>query len=170
MNYATKAEMFGVTLPKNIGLLNLYKIEKSQMDLPSDPFPPFNEWKAEYMEEYIDSHMDSEMVDAETAIELTEKEIEADDAAVMAQKPATVPVPPKPVKYKTIKTVKQAKPKAEKVNKVSKTELAESIYKSMMVGDKHPERKAVIERFVAEVGLTSSGASTYHYNIKKKLS
>lgn len=46
----------------------------------------------------------------------------------------------------------------------SKADLAREIYASMPGAS----RRAVIERFVKEVGLTTAGASTYYQNIKGK--
>jgi len=154
-----------VKLPSNINLLNLYKVEKEQMDLPSNPFPSFKDWKADYMIEFIDSHSDSKMVDAETAVDITEKELND------LEKKQT-----KSVKIKKVVDIKIPKkstePKVKKVKGESKKDKAVAIYKEMMDQNegKHPARKDVIKRFMDEVNLSSAGASTYQYNIKKELS
>jgi len=151
----------------NVTLLQLYKQEKAEQEFPSSPFPPFKEWKAEYMIEYNDAHSDSQMVDVETAVEMTEKELEE------ADKKSVVTTTVKPEKVK--KVVAITKPKSEtktetKVKKVSKKDQAVAIYKSMMVNGEHPARKDVIARFISEVNMSSAGASTYQFNIKKELS
>lgn len=148
-----------VTLPNNIELLALYKQEKDVMDLPSDPFPPFSEWKAEYMIEFIESHRDSKMVSVEEAVDETEKELDNNENPVQQVVPVVKQTPPKAVK----KTPKASKPSPTK----SKKDLAIDVYKSMMVKGAHPSRKDVIARFMSDVGLSAAGANTYHHSIKQ---
>lgn len=162
-----------VTLPKNNELLNLYKLEKEAMDLPSDPFPSFKEWRDEYMIEFIDSHVDSKMVDVETAVAETEKELDEEKDSIEQQTPV---LNPRACRYQSSKSV-TTKPKVKPTTKTktpkkapanqSKKEMAITIYKSMMVGKKHPERKDVIARFIKDIGMSSAGASTYHHTIKQ---
>lgn len=64
------------------------------------------------------------------------------------------------VKQKTAKAPKAVKPVAEK--KVSKMGIARDLYAKAT--DK--SRKAMIEVFMKELGLPSTTASTYYYNIK----
>lgn len=62
-----------------------------------------------------------------------------------------------------------AKVKAKKTNsgQASKKDLALELYKQMMDNSIHPSRKDVIDRFVAELGMTPAGASTYAAMCKK---
>lgn len=64
-----------------------------------------------------------------------------------------------------------AKPeKADKEPRVTKASQAVDIYKSMMDGKTHPVRKDVIAAFKQQLNMTNAGASTYWFNVKKKLS
>jgi len=150
--------------PDNISLLTLYKEEKAAASFPSEDYIPFKQWKEEYKQEWMMSHVDSKMLSVEDAVTETEKEI----VEFIAQQE-------KITEQKKVRKIKDTKPKVETVKvqkekKVSKSQIAEEIYISMIVDGQHPARKDVITRFMAELDMTQAGASTYHYNIKKKLS
>lgn len=147
--------------PNNIHLLQLYKAEKADMDFPSSPFMPFKEWKEMYKAEWMDSHCTSKSVDAETAINLTDAEMNEMDNTTSTKTEKKVVV-------RKIKSTPKIKVKKEKVP--TKAERALEIYQEMMVDGNHPVRKEVIQRFMNELNMSVAGASTYQYNIKKKLS
>jgi len=147
--------------PNNINLLALYKIEKEQMDFPSDPFPSFQDWRASYKVEWLETHSTSKLVDAETAVKLSEEEMENDQKQQQAK-------PEKKVTVRKIKSTPKVKVKKEKVP--TKAERALKVYQEMMVNGNHPARKEVVQRFMNELNMSVAGASTYQYNIKKKLS
>lgn len=52
--------------------------------------------------------------------------------------------------------------KAKASGEKSKTDRARSIFKQLSRGKDGPNRKKIIEKFIAEVALTSAGASTYY--------
>jgi len=152
--------------PNNISLLILYNEEKESASFPSDNdiFPSFKIWKQQYKQEWLASHVDSKLVNAEEAVTETEKEL---INMIAEQEKET---DQKKIKKVVDKKPKESTPIVQKVKTASKSELAEQIYKEMMIDGVHPIRKEVIKRFIDEVGLTQAGASTYQYNIKKKLS
>ncbi len=68
---------------------------------------------------------------------------------------------------KTKKSTKATTSAKKKVKGApSKKELATELFKS----NKDASRKEIIALFVKELGMTQSGAATYHYNIKKIIS
>lgn len=149
----------------NVDLLELYKIEKAQMNWPSAPFQSFQEWKAEYMIEFNESRIGSKTVSMEEAVKDADKIVEEAEHEINELFNPATPIK----KFRKIRQPKVIAPTAAAASKSSKKSLAVAIYKEMMVDGKHPSRKDVIARFVAECGLTSAGASTYHSNIKKDL-
>ena len=71
-----------------------------------------------------------------------------------------------PKKIKKSTSVKAATAKKKVKGAPSKKELATELFKS----NKDASRKEIIALFVKELGMTQSGAATYHYNIKKIIS
>ena len=141
----------------NTTLLSLYKQEKADMYMPSEDFPPFKEWKAEYMVDWEENHKvtdeDEAMEEADRLVAEADKELRKRTKHV------------KPKKKAKVTSTKIIKPK---VKKHSKKQDAVKVYQSMMTGDTHPARKDVIQAFVDNIGLSIAGSSTYHHNIKKE--
>jgi hypothetical protein len=97
-------------------------------------------------------------IDAEVEATEVPKATKADLLA--AVKAATA----KPKKEKAPKVEKSAKPKAEKAPKAeSKADQARALYQASI----DRSRKAMIELFVAELGMSKAMASTYFYACKK---
>ena len=46
---------------------------------------------------------------------------------------------------------------------------AVTIYRNLMIDGQHPQRKQVIDAFVAQIGMTTAGASTYQQNVKNAI-
>ena len=65
-------------------VLDLYRAERAALDIPSDPFPAFAEWRAEYEAEYRKNHVSNykrvdvkeAMVEADALVEEAEAELE----------------------------------------------------------------------------------------------
>ena len=65
-------------------VLDLYRAERAALDMPSDPFPAFAEWRAEYEAEYRKNHVSNykrvdvkeAMVEADALVEEAEAELE----------------------------------------------------------------------------------------------
>ena len=132
------------------------------MDFPSDPFPSFKDWKAEYLVDWKENHM---VTDADKAMEEADKLVAEADKEL--RKNASTHVKPK----KKAKVAKIAIKKKDKTASApSKKQRAIKVYQSMMNGSEHPSRKSVIEAFMSKVDMSQAGASTYHHNIKKELS
>ena len=93
---------------------------------------------------------------AESYMEQPEDAYDEEQPTTVASKVAKAVAKPA-VKAKA--TVKVAK---EKIARVTKASRAQEIYKKF-AGDK----KQVIEAFIAELGMSKAGATTYFYNAKK---
>lgn len=65
-------------------ILEMYRAERSALDMPSDPFPAFADWRAEYEEEYRKNHVANykrvdvkvAMREADALVEEAEAELE----------------------------------------------------------------------------------------------
>jgi len=151
---------------KNAQLIELYKIEKSHLDFPSNPFPPFKEWKAEYLKEneglFVTKNIDDAIKESDAIVDEEIKKLIEQEKA------------PKIVKIKVPKVEKKStKTSIKKENGgIKKTDQAKLIYQEMMNKENgsHPKRSDVIKRFMDECGLSQAGASTYQYNMKKMFS
>ena len=68
-------------------VLDLYRAERAALDMPSDPFPAFAEWRAEYEAEYRKNHVSNykrvdvkeAMAEADALVEEAEAELELFD-------------------------------------------------------------------------------------------
>lgn len=147
----------------NATLLALYKQEKADMDMPSDPFPSFKDWKAEYAIDWEKNHT---MTDAEKALEEADRIVAEAEKELRQHK--TTYTKPKKKKATTKKTI--VKPTVTKPKAPNKKQRATKVYQSLMVNGEHPSRQDAIAAFVDQIGMTQAGASTYVYNIKKELS
>lgn len=68
-------------------VLDLYRAERAALDMPSDPFPAFAEWRADYEAEYRKNHVSNykkvdvkeAMAEADALVEEAEAELELFD-------------------------------------------------------------------------------------------
>lgn len=105
---------------------------------------------------------ESDILDLNDDVDMTASEEQDDEAEEVviktkASKPAKTA---KPAKIKAVKAPKVAKPAKEK--KVSKMDRARELYASAT----DQSRKAMIELFGKELGLSPAAASTYFYSVK----
>lgn len=140
-------------------LLQMYKEEKAAIVDPifGGEFPTFPEWKAEYVKEYNENHVTVTVKEADRHFDdlvdaLEDAEAEVDGEA--KTKPA--------VATKRKRGRPKNSERVVKVKKVKKIDHAHAIF-TEMAGAK---RKDVVARFVAEVGLTANGASTYYQKFR----
>jgi len=144
---------------------NLYQQEKKTMSGPTEEFPSYKEWLADYNKDREEiGHV---TVDSETAMKEADKLVEEAEQELSAEVNTQ---PEKKVEQK--QETKTDKKSTEKEKKPSKKQLCVAIYKEMMEANnnQHPVRKEVMKRFQEEVNMTEAGSGTYWFNIKKELS
>ena len=144
----------------NQALLSLYKEEKKHLNMPSDPFMSFKEWKKEYVIEWNKNHT---ITEADRKMEEADRLVQEADLELIAHRAKLKRKQKVKVKSTTNQIVVPTPPP-----KHSKKLDAIKVYRSMMKSDEHPSRKDVINAFVAKVNMSKAGASTYHHNIKKE--
>lgn len=161
-----------------------------------EDFPSFKEWKADYVKEYNETHQTVSVEEADAmfdaAVEEAENELEAmavefddesteteddemeDVTAEAPAAPAEVPAKPKRAAKKKVAAKKApAKKTAAKkapVKKKAATRANSKAAKAQTIFTKFYGKKTraeIIEKFIAQAGLTANGAATYYQKMKK---
>lgn len=171
-------------------LLELYKLEKSNLVEPTDDegtFPSFKDWKSSYQienqgvfetvsEEEADRRMDQIVDEVEVVLDNVSAVTETSNEHTTTKEQMTMnstetnasettPAADAPVASKP-KRVRKPAVKAPAKAK-SKSELARAIFKRMSRG-KNLNREKIIAAFVSEAKLSEKGAATYYQSIKGK--
>ena len=166
----------------NLELITMYKEEKDliigTVDVRTglEPFPTFKEWKQEYIADYMathkvvdikeaDKYFDKVVEEAEDVLDMSDVK-DADAPKAKKQKATVTPITK--AKKSVTKSTKGTGVK-RKVNKAAEARsYFESVIDELKAGTM--KRKNVIAHFVDQLGLTSSGASTYFQKFRKEFS
>jgi len=156
-------------------LMKEFRLEKAahELDIFAKPFPSFKEWELKYKEEneglFITKSADEAIAESDKIVDEEIQKIINGEMKKSTPKVTKVKAP-KSEKKSTTSTVKPTINNND--GKIKKTDLAKSIYQSMMdeLKGQHPKRGDVITRFMNECQLSQAGASTYQYNMKKMFS
>lgn len=180
----------------NSELLKMYKEEKSlvigapEVRTGLEDFPPFSEWKQQYVDEYnathvtvtveeADAQFDEVVDEAEAELQAAEegaqrrgtsneKELGTEEGAAGAPTRNKAGTASKGRGAPTEKKVGRSK-SGSRGGKRSKTEIAQSVFNQMYpkVVEGKKKRKDVIDKMVQKAGLTANGAATYYQRFKR---